>query len=128
MWCKWKCSFSRVHSNILQNARFHLFKFLNSVCFSVIRICLFIGEDVFQGDLMDMMALLNCSINFIIYCAMSRQFRTTFQKICNWKVQKELPSSSQNPYFFKQKQTPILVNPIMYCLLQFISFLKLCSD
>ena len=35
---------------------------------------------------MDMMALLNCSINFVIYCAMSRQFRTTFQKICNWKV------------------------------------------
>ena len=45
-WCKWKCSFSRVHSNILQNAKFHLFNFLNSVCI-VIRICLFIGEDVF---------------------------------------------------------------------------------
>merc|ERR550534_1207340 len=50
------------------------------------------GEDFFfecytpLGDLMDMMALVNCSINFIIYCGMSRQFRTTFQKICNWKV------------------------------------------
>ena len=40
------------------------------------------------GDLMDMMALLNCSINFIIYCLMSRQFRTTFQKICHIKVRK----------------------------------------
>ena len=40
------------------------------------------------GDLMDMMALINCSINFIIYCLMSRQFRTTFKKICHIKVTK----------------------------------------
>ncbi|KAG5667616.1 hypothetical protein PVAND_015590 [Polypedilum vanderplanki] len=33
------------------------------------------------GDLMDFLALLNSSINFILYCTMSRQFRETFTKI-----------------------------------------------
>jgi hypothetical protein len=30
---------------------------------------------------MDFLALLNSSINFILYCTMSRQFRETFAKI-----------------------------------------------
>nr|CAD7260611.1 unnamed protein product [Timema shepardi] len=30
------------------------------------------------GEIMDMLALLNGAINFILYCSMSRQFRTTF--------------------------------------------------
>lgn len=30
------------------------------------------------GDLMDILALINSSINFILYCSMSRQFRSTF--------------------------------------------------
>jgi hypothetical protein len=30
------------------------------------------------GDVMDILALLNGAINFILYCSMSRQFRTTF--------------------------------------------------
>ncbi|KAL1502051.1 hypothetical protein ABEB36_007254 [Hypothenemus hampei] len=33
------------------------------------------------GDVMDMVALINSSINFILYCTMSRQFRTTFQEM-----------------------------------------------
>ncbi|XP_070508000.1 G-protein coupled receptor dmsr-1-like [Chironomus tepperi] len=33
------------------------------------------------GDLMDFLALLNSSINFILYCSMSRQFRDAFTKI-----------------------------------------------
>lgn len=33
------------------------------------------------GDLMDFLALLNSSINFILYCTMSRQFRETFSNI-----------------------------------------------
>ncbi|XP_070508934.1 G-protein coupled receptor dmsr-1-like [Chironomus tepperi] len=33
------------------------------------------------GDLMDFLALLNSSINFILYCSMSRQFRETFALI-----------------------------------------------
>lgn len=30
------------------------------------------------GDLMDVLALINSAINFILYCSMSRQFRNTF--------------------------------------------------
>ena len=30
---------------------------------------------------MDMFALINCTINFVLYCLMSRQFRITFRKI-----------------------------------------------
>lgn len=30
------------------------------------------------GDLMDILALINSGINFILYCSMSRQFRSTF--------------------------------------------------
>ncbi|GLH00031.1 Sex peptide receptor [Gryllus bimaculatus] len=43
------------------------------------------GRDFFEqcysrlGELMDFLALLNSGINFILYCAMSRQFRTTFR-------------------------------------------------
>ena len=32
------------------------------------------------GDLLDMLVLCNCAINFILFCSMSRQFRVTF---CN---------------------------------------------
>lgn len=30
------------------------------------------------GDLIDILALINSGINFILYCSMSRQFRKTF--------------------------------------------------
>lgn len=33
------------------------------------------------GEIMDILALLNSAINFILYCAMSRQFRTTFNMV-----------------------------------------------
>ncbi|XP_023951848.2 G-protein coupled receptor dmsr-1 [Bicyclus anynana] len=33
------------------------------------------------GELMDALALLNGAINFVLYCAMSKQFRTTFRQI-----------------------------------------------
>lgn len=36
---------------------------------------------IITGDLMDFLALLNSSINFILYCTMSRQFRETFANI-----------------------------------------------
>ncbi|KAG5893413.1 hypothetical protein JTB14_024326 [Gonioctena quinquepunctata] len=32
-------------------------------------------------DVMDILALTNSAINFILYCTMSRQFRTTFQEV-----------------------------------------------
>uniref|UniRef100_A0A0A9WNR0 FMRFamide receptor n=1 Tax=Lygus hesperus TaxID=30085 RepID=A0A0A9WNR0_LYGHE len=45
---------------------------------------LFFGRRFFErcyvrvGDIMDILALLNSAINFILYCTMSRQFRKTF--------------------------------------------------
>lgn len=33
------------------------------------------------GDMMDFLALLNGSINFVLYCSMSRQFRQTFRQM-----------------------------------------------
>jgi hypothetical protein len=33
------------------------------------------------GELMDLLALINSAINFILYCTMSRQFRKTFVKL-----------------------------------------------
>ena len=40
-------------------------------------------DDVYVplGDLLDIMALLNNSINFVLYCTMSRQFRSTFMEV-----------------------------------------------
>lgn len=45
------------------------------------------GEDFFKhcyqnlGEVMDILALINSAINFILYCAMSRQFRSTFSAL-----------------------------------------------
>jgi hypothetical protein len=33
------------------------------------------------GEIMDIFALFNGSVNFILYCSMSRQFRTTFGRL-----------------------------------------------
>lgn len=55
-----------------------------------------LGEEFFMdcytplGELMDMTALVNCALNFILYCLMSRQFRATGRKIFG------LPSKPQN--------------------------------
>ncbi|XP_014203444.1 sex peptide receptor [Copidosoma floridanum] len=39
------------------------------------------------GEVMDILALINSAINFILYCAMSRQFRQTFNQLfCRWKL------------------------------------------
>ncbi|KAJ8915745.1 hypothetical protein NQ315_004557 [Exocentrus adspersus] len=38
------------------------------------------------GDVMDMMALTNSAINFILYCTMSRQFRVTFREMFRVKM------------------------------------------
>jgi hypothetical protein len=37
------------------------------------------------GEMMDIMALLNCSINFVLFCLMSQQFRKTFNKVLRLK-------------------------------------------
>ncbi|XP_050292897.1 G-protein coupled receptor dmsr-1-like [Anthonomus grandis grandis] len=50
------------------------------------------------GEVMDIMALINSSITFILYCTMSRQFRVTFQemfqieKITRWMALKRSSS------------------------------------
>lgn len=44
------------------------FTFSNTVLFPV-------------GELMDIFALVNSAINFILYCTMSRQFRATFAQL-----------------------------------------------
>lgn len=33
------------------------------------------------GEIMDILALFNGAVNFILYCSMSRQFRTTFSQL-----------------------------------------------
>lgn len=39
------------------------------------------------GEVMDILALINSAINFILYCAMSRQFRMTFNQLFGrWKL------------------------------------------
>jgi len=44
------------------------------------------------GDLLDMLALLNNSINFILYCSMSHLFKETFKDIfCGWVSSRRLP-------------------------------------
>lgn len=53
----------------------------------LIVLSVFLGETFFQtvysplGELLDILALINSAINFILYCTMSRQFRITFRKI-----------------------------------------------
>ncbi|XP_063227096.1 G-protein coupled receptor dmsr-1-like [Bacillus rossius redtenbacheri] len=48
---------------------------------------MFLGEPFFNscyarlGDLMDILALVNSAVNFILYCSMSRQFRATFAQL-----------------------------------------------
>ena len=37
------------------------------------------------GDVLDIAALLNNSINFVLYCTMSRQFRETFVEVFLWE-------------------------------------------
>ena len=51
-----------------------------------------LGDEFFNncyrhlGELMDILALFNGAINFILYCAMSRQFRQTFKRIFRPRV------------------------------------------
>lgn len=41
---------------------------------------------IFAGDLFDIMALASSSVTFILYCSMSAQFRTAFQKMFKFDV------------------------------------------
>lgn len=56
------------------------------------------------GELMDILALLNGAINFVLYCSMSRQFRQTFRqmmlqpRINRWLAPPASHSDIQNTY------------------------------
>lgn len=63
-------------------------------------------ENVYMplGDLIDILALINNSINFLLYCTMSRAFRSTFYKVmidmlnmlcCSWLICKSLKRKFQ---------------------------------
>lgn len=43
--------------------------------------CFFVRCYNLLGDMMDLLALVNGAINFILYCSMSRQFRQTFRQL-----------------------------------------------
>ncbi|XP_043505672.1 G-protein coupled receptor dmsr-1 isoform X2 [Polistes fuscatus] len=47
------------------------------------------------GEIMDILALLNGAINFILYCLMSRQFRTSFRQLFKPKIMKKLQPTTQ---------------------------------
>ncbi|KAI4467266.1 myosuppressin receptor 1 isoform b-related [Holotrichia oblita] len=38
------------------------------------------------GDIIDMLALLNGSINFVLYCCMNRMFRATFEQMFTYRI------------------------------------------
>ncbi|XP_041984830.1 G-protein coupled receptor dmsr-1-like [Aricia agestis] len=46
------------------------------------------------GEMMDALALLNGAINFVLYCAMSKQFRTTFRQIL-WREKPRASSQTE---------------------------------
>lgn len=48
-----------------------------------------------NGDFMDILALINGAINFILYCCMSRQFRQTFGQLFKPKILAKWPPASQ---------------------------------
>lgn len=47
------------------------------------------------GEVMDILALLNGAINFILYCLMSRQFRTSFEQLFKPKIMKKCQPATQ---------------------------------
>lgn len=48
-----------------------------------------------NGNFMDILALINGAINFILYCCMSRQFRQTFGQLFKPKILAKWPPASQ---------------------------------
>ncbi|CAB3242306.1 unnamed protein product [Arctia plantaginis] len=53
------------------------------------------------GDLMDVLALFTSSVNFVLYCSMSRQFRCTFARLA-----RRMLSATEEPAKFANKLEP----------------------
>lgn len=58
--------------------------------------CFFLGCYQTFGAVIDMLALVNGSINFILYCCMSRMFRSTFKQLFKHKVLARLAAASNS--------------------------------
>ncbi|XP_028178160.1 probable G-protein coupled receptor 139, partial [Ostrinia furnacalis] len=52
-------------------------------------------------DLMDVLALFTSSVNFVLYCSMSRQFRCTFARLA-----RRMLSAAEEPAKFATKLEP----------------------
>ncbi|KAF5406280.1 Dro/myosuppressin receptor [Paragonimus heterotremus] len=47
------------------------------------------------GDLTDLLTIVNSCINFVLYCSMSQQFRTTFLRLfCSWWMNRSAPRNT----------------------------------
>ncbi len=62
---------------------------------------------------MDIMALLNCSINFVLFCLMSQQFRKTFNKVLRLK---DLINKLSFGYFYRVSSAQVkdLINKLSF--------------
>lgn len=62
-----------------------------------------LGEDFFRtcyhnfGEMMDILALINSAINFILYCTMSRQFRNNFRELFSPRILNKWMAIPQDP-------------------------------
>lgn len=64
---------------------------------------------------MDSLALTNSSINFALYCAMSRQFRSEFQKLLGIKILKNWIPMVENYAGTSYIVTQVILNFFMKC-------------
>ena len=76
------------------------------------------------GEMMDMMALTNSAINFILYCLMSSQFRLTGRKILGIRKKQAITSMRRMSVKMEVKaQLNILwIMNLMNVFLQFTQF------
>ncbi|XP_050412350.1 G-protein coupled receptor dmsr-1 [Patella vulgata] len=61
------------------------------------------------GDLMDMVALINNGVNFILYCSMSRDFRLTLMDLLKLKMAKHRHFSTTTCNDSERSQTALIV-------------------
>lgn len=73
-------------------------------------LCAILGQDFFEnvyqptGTLTDLLALINSSVNFILYCFMSTQFRITFYRVVLHCPAPNMPQKTQAMVLHKTNQ------------------------
>ncbi|KAG8298528.1 myosuppressin receptor activity protein [Homalodisca vitripennis] len=67
------------------------------------------------GEVMDILALINSAINFILYCAMSRQFRTTFSVLFRprWLPVPQVENNGHNNYTTTQQEGSLHISLVL---------------